>query len=133
MAGTTDHSSAGQTGPVARRPAAGRRQPAVGSGREPVSIEVGGAQPAEELSAMLISLDSFIPPDITPREIQTQAAYRLLVTSGFSGADAAGLISFVVGLPQGNSRWSLSQVNRLLFLRNLYVNTHWGRDERRPT
>lgn len=133
MAGTTDHSSAGQTGPVARRPAAGRRQPAIGSGREPVSIEVGGAQPAEELSAMLISLDSFIPPDITPRAIRTQAAYRLLVTSGFSGADAAGLISFVVGLPQGNSRWSLSQVNRLLFLRDLYANTDWGRDERRPT
>ena len=56
----------------------------------------------------------------------------MLITSGFSGQDAAGLISYVVGLPRTDGRWSLSQVNRLLFLRDLYSNTKWGVYERRP-
>ena len=74
-----------------------------------------------------------IPPDILPREIRTQAAYRLLITSGFSGQDAAGLIGYVVGLDPCKSRWSLAQVNRLLFLRALYSDSEWGETERRPT
>jgi hypothetical protein len=73
-----------------------------------------------------------IPPDIEPRELQTRAAYRLLITNGFSGQDAASLIGYVVGLPPGKSRWSLAQVNRLLFLRALYSESDWGEAERRP-
>jgi hypothetical protein len=73
-----------------------------------------------------------LPPDIVPRMLQTQAAYRLLVTSGFSTDDAAGLIGYVVGLPPTEARWSISQVNRLLFLRSLYTDTSWGEAERRP-
>jgi hypothetical protein len=48
------------------------------------------------------------------------------------GEDAAALIGYVVGLPNCDSRWSLSQVNRLLFLRALYSNNDWGEAERRP-
>jgi hypothetical protein len=73
-----------------------------------------------------------LPPDIVPRMLQTQAAYRLLVTNGFSSTDAAGLIGLVVGLPPVETRWSISQVNRLLFLRSLYTDTSWGVAERRP-
>jgi hypothetical protein len=76
------------------------------------------------------STEVMIPPDILPRLLQTQASYRLLVTSGFSSQDAAGLIGYVVGLGPCESRWSLAQVNRLLFLRDLYSNTRWGETER---
>ena len=34
--------------------------------------------------------------------------------------------------PEGESRWTLSQVNRLLYLRFLYSNSDWGEAERRP-
>ena len=114
-----------------RRPAA--RRPRSGAGRPvftPVPIEIGIA--AEPVDPEATVAAARIPPDILPRLLQTQAAYRLLITSGFSGADAAGLIGYVVGLPQGDARWTLSQVNRLLFLRSLYSNSEWGEAERRP-
>jgi len=82
--------------------------------------------------AMAAELETPIPPDVLPRLLQTQAAYRLLITSGFTGVDAAGLISYVVGLPRCDSRWSLAQVNRMLFLRSLYTDTKCGEAERRP-
>jgi hypothetical protein len=133
MAGQTDHSSTGQSGPIARRPGTGRPRQAAGRPeRAPVSIDVGGAaKPIQD------EMDAFAPvapiaPDLVPRLLQTQAAYRLLTTSGLSGPDAAGLIGYVVGLPACDSRWSLSQVNRLLFLRALYTHSDWGESERRP-
>jgi hypothetical protein len=92
-----------------------------------------GISPSEDPSATEMMVGSTpIPPDVLPRPLQTQTAYRFLVASGFSGPDAAGLISYVVGLPQGDSRWSLAQVNQLLFLRAIYLNGDWGEAERRP-
>ncbi len=90
-----------------------------------------GSEPAE---TGITSVDAVavLPPDVMPRTIQTQASYRLLVSSGLSGQDAAGLIGYVVGLPAGGSRWSLYQVNRLLFLRASYLDSAWGEAERRP-
>jgi hypothetical protein len=130
MAGKADRSSAGQTGPMPRRPAAGR--PRLGRPAfNPVPIEIGAG--AEQVDAEATApVVTHIPPDVMPRLLQTQASYRLLITSGFSSADAAGLIGYVVGLPQGDSRWTLSQVNRLLYLRSLYSSNDWGEAERRP-
>ena len=133
MAGRADQSSTGQTGPMARRPAAGRPRPSAGRpDRTSVPIEVGAAAEPVAPEKMAVAAAAPIPPDVLPRKVQTQAAYRLLITNGFSGPDAAGLISYVVGLPACNSRWSLAQVNRLLFLRALYSNSDWGEAERRP-
>ena len=132
MAGNADRSSAGQTGPMPRRRAA--RRPRSGSGRPvfaPVPVEIGIAAEPVDPEATVAAVAK-LPPDILPRLLRTQASYRLLITSGFSGADAAGLIGYVLGLPQGDSRWTLSQVNRLLFLRSLYSNSEWGETERRP-
>ena len=133
MAGQADRGSAGQTGPVARRPAAGHAQSgAPRFGRVPIPIEVEAAvQPAGPVKAET-AVAPPIPPDFLPRQLETEAAYKLLVGSGFSGQDAAALIGFVVGLPSCNSRWSLAQVNALLFLRELYSNSDWGESERRP-
>ena len=41
-----------------------------------------------------------LPPDLLPRWVQTQEAYRLLLAGGFDGADAAMLIgSIVIAIP----------------------------------
>jgi hypothetical protein len=72
-----------------------------------------------------------LPSDILPRLFETQVAYRELVERGFSEQDASGLIGYAVGLSACESRWSIGQVNRLLFLRDLYSNTGWGKSERR--
>ena len=117
---------------MARRPAAGRPRSSAGRpDRRQVPIEVGAAEPVER-DMTAASVVATIPPDTLPRMLQTQASYRLLITSGFTGQDAASLIGYVVGLPACDSRWSLTQVNRLLFLRALYSNSDWGKDERRP-
>jgi hypothetical protein len=133
MAGQADRGSTGQTGPTARRPAAGRPRSRVGRpGRIPIPVEIGAVPPQGIPGRAAVSTAELIPPDILPREIRTQAAYRLLITSGFTGQDAAGLIGYVVGLAPHNSRWTLTQVNRLLFLRALYSDSDWGESERRP-
>ena len=133
MAGKADQST-GQTGPTPRRPAAGRPRPTAGRPVfTPAPAEISAAAP-EQVETGMTSVPSVteLPPDIVPRMLQTQAAYRLLITSGFSTTDAAGLVGYVVGLPPVESRWSISQVNRLLFLRALYTDTSWGEAERRP-
>ena len=115
---------------MARRPGAGRpRSAAARPGSTAVPIEIGAAQP---ISAEIVSVPTTAPiePDILPRMLQTQAAYRLLITSGVSSQDAAGLIGYVLGLPACDSRWSLAQINRLLFLRSLYTESKWGETER---
>ena len=71
-------------------------------------------------------------PDILPRPVRTQAAYRQLVSSGLTAAQAAGLIGYVSGLSPNVSPWTMTQINRLLFLRSLYLDSEWGAEERKP-
>jgi hypothetical protein len=87
---------------------------------------------AEPADLATVSIAEKIAPDILPRLIATQASYRYLVCSGLTGPEAAGIIGYVTGLSAGCGRWSLAQVNRLLFLQNLYNRTSWGEQERRP-
>lgn len=47
----------------------------------------------------------------------TRAVYRLLLMKGMSPAEAANLTALVCGLATTDVRWSLKQVNQLLFLR----------------
>jgi hypothetical protein len=134
MAGQTDRSSAGETGPMARRPGTGRSRSAASQpGSTAVPIEIGAAAPL--IKAEIVNVPSVAPiePDILPRMLQTQAAYRLLITSGVTSQDAAGLIGYVLGIPACDSRWSLAQINRLLFLRSLYTESKWGEAERQAT
>ncbi len=79
-----------------------------------------------------LALPAPLAPDLEPRELRTQATYRLLVSSGIPSGDAAALIGYAVGLSPCHSRWSLKEINRLLFLRDLYLNSAWGESEREP-
>jgi hypothetical protein len=133
MAGQADRSAAGRTGPVSRRPAGRGRSSSNAPKLNSVPVPVGGDETAQATEAQVaLSLAAPLGPDLEPREIRTQAAYRLLVADGIAGADATALIGYVVGLSPRESRWSLKQINRLLFLRNLYSSTEWGDTERQP-
>lgn len=117
---------------MAHRPGAGRpRSMSSQSGSTAVPIGVSGAIQTGQPVA-IIQVVAPLAPDLQPRMLQTQAAYRLLVTSGISSPDAAGLIGYVLGLPKCESRWSLNQINRLLFLRSMYKDSRWGEAERQP-
>lgn len=49
----------------------------------------------------------------------TRTTFRLLLQRGLAPAEAADLTAFMCGIPVGEAHWSLQQVNRLLFLREL--------------
>jgi hypothetical protein len=95
----------------------------------PVGAEETLALPEPERKLALPAPAPLVP-DLVPRELQTRASYRLLVSSGIPSGDAAALIGLAVGLAPCQSRWSLKEINRLMFLRNLYLNSEWGEFER---
>jgi hypothetical protein len=61
----------------------------------------------------------------------TGPTFRRLTLGGLSPAEAANLTAFLCGLPLGSTGWRLSEVNRLLFLRELHRTGRLG--GQRPT
>ena len=49
----------------------------------------------------------------------TRAVYRLLLMRGLTPPEASSLTAFLCGLPTTDLKWSLKQVNQLLFLRRM--------------
>ncbi|MEA2609448.1 MAG: hypothetical protein QOJ75_1691 [Chloroflexota bacterium] len=48
------------------------------------------------------------------------ATFRLLQNKGLTPGEAASLTAFMCGLPTSDLRWSLRQINQMLFLQRLY-------------
>lgn len=140
MAGQADNRSADKTGSPVRRSASRSRlghKPAqlaaVPMGPETApSVPIANPAAEEAMPDTAVTTQVPLAPDILPRLIATQASYRYLVSSGLTGAEAAGVIGYVTGISSATGRWSLSQINRFLFLRNMYSETAWGNEERRP-
>ena len=57
--------------------------------------------------------------------IPTRATYRLLLMRGLEPAEAANLTAYLSGIAVAGTAWSIGEVNRLLFLRNLARSGHW--------
>jgi hypothetical protein len=55
-----------------------------------------------------------------------RAVWRLLQMKGMSPDEAANLTAFLYGLPTSDLRWSLSQLNQLLFLRSMRQTGRFG-------
>ena len=55
-----------------------------------------------------------------------RAVWRLLQMKGMTPDEAANLTAFLYGLPTADLRWSLAQLNELLFLRQLRQSGHFG-------
>ena len=71
------------------------------------------------------------PPEKT--RPQTRSTYRSLVTRGFAPDEAASLTAFLCGIPIADVRWSLRQVNELLFLRAMAQAGRFGSSDGGPT
>jgi hypothetical protein len=57
----------------------------------------------------------------TPR-----ATFWHLQQKGLTPGEAASLTAFMCGLPTADLRWSLIQINHMLFLQRLYQLGHFG-------
>ena len=55
-----------------------------------------------------------------------RAVWRLLQMKGMTPDEAANLTAFLYGLPTADLRWSLRQLNQLLFLRQLRQSGRFG-------
>ena len=62
----------------------------------------------------------------TQEALHTRATYRTLLLKGMAPDEAANLTAYMAGIPIGESHWTLSQVNQLLFLRQLQRTGRFG-------
>jgi hypothetical protein len=60
-----------------------------------------------------------VSPDSTP-ELRTRSTYRSLIIRGLAPDEAANLTAYLAGIGVGGSRWTLRQINQLLFLRQMH-------------
>jgi len=98
----------------------------------PIGIDPSAPIPEPLADETVVKVASAMAPDVLPRIVKTQASYRQLVSSGLTGAEAAGLIGYVSGLPTNVSPWAMTQIHQLPFLRALYNEARWGEAERKP-
>lgn len=56
----------------------------------------------------------------------TRPVYRLLLMKGLTPSEAANLTAYICGLSTADPRWSLKQVNQLLFLRSMRQSGRFG-------
>jgi hypothetical protein len=64
---------------------------------------------------------------LTPEQhLITRSTYRNLLVRGLAPEEAANLTAFMCGIPIAEVRWSLRQVNQLLFLRRLAATGRFG-------
>ena len=133
MAGKADHPSTGGTGRTEGRPTPARGRGARSHATSvPIGIDSAAPISDPQTDEAIVAVAAPLPPDVLPRKIRTQACYRQLVSSGLSGAEAAGLIGYVSGLSSSVGPWSLNQVNRMLFLRALYLGDRLGQSGEKP-
>jgi hypothetical protein len=62
----------------------------------------------------------------TRQALHTAATYRVLLLKGMAPEEAANLTAYMAGIPIGESNWTLNQVNKLLFLRQMKLTGRFG-------
>jgi len=61
-----------------------------------------------------------------------RAVWRLLQMKGMTPDEAASLTAFLYGLPTADLRWTLPQLNQLLFLREMRQSGRFRGDDGGP-
>lgn len=69
------------------------------------------------------------PDPETPRAVATRATYRLLMMRGLAPDEAANLTAYMCGLPVADGHWTIAEINRLLFLRELNRSGRFGESD----
>lgn len=105
----------------ARREHPGRRRSSRGDSSWP-AIATASAAASGSVTATTSSPDS---PASTV-ELRTRATYRNLLMRGLAPEEAANLTAFMAGIAVGDARWTLRQINQLLFLREMNRTGHFA-------
>ena len=61
-----------------------------------------------------------IPPALPDLSQATRQTFRALLRKGLTIGEASNLTAYLCGIPLNDVQWSLAQVNRLLFIRELH-------------
>jgi hypothetical protein len=100
---------------------------AAGSGAEPIGHPSPGIPRDQSIPLGMPATPEAVPsPSATP---SPWAIWRLIQMKGMSPDEAANLTAFLYGLPTADLRWSLPQLNQLLFLRQLRQAGRFGRTD----
>jgi hypothetical protein len=59
-------------------------------------------------------------------DVQTHKTVRLLTLRGLEATEATNLTAYLCGIAVGNGSWKLSEINKLLFLRDLSRRGQFG-------
>ena len=84
---------------------------------------IGAASAAASGSATATTTSPVSPA--TTAELRTRATYRNLLMRGLAPDEAANLTAFLAGIAIGETRWTLRQINQLLFLREMNRTGHF--------
>jgi hypothetical protein len=82
-----------------------------------------------EVITSTVSLPPAASPSPTPAPTPAptpRAVSRLLQMKGMTPDEAANLTAFLYGLPTADLRWTISQLNELLFLRQMRQSGRFG-------
>ena len=81
---------------------------------------------AAGVAATSVTLPPTIPtPDASEAPYRT---YRALLRKGLTIAEASNLTAYLCGIPLNDVQWTLAQVNKLLFVRELHRAGRIGED-----
>jgi hypothetical protein len=87
---------------------------------------MGRSVAAAGVAASSVTLPPTIPtPDASEAPYRT---YRALLRKGLTIAEASNLTAYLCGIPLNDVQWSLAQVNKLLFVRELHRSGRIGED-----
>ena len=111
-------------GPAQRGSRARGRSPhRASSARSAAAVSMAGPGSA---ATTLAPSESSTPDRAETTQPVTSSTYRHLVTRGLAPDEAATLTAFMCGIPIGEARWSIRQVNQLLFLKALVETGRFG-------
>lgn len=69
-----------------------------------------------------------VPPTSPDAAHAPYSTYRALLRKGLTISEASNLTAYLCGIPLNDVQWSLAQVNKLLFVRELHRTGRIGED-----
>lgn len=99
------------------------------SSRPASAVALVGVASAAGPGSEVITSTTSQAPAMTPAAAPApspRAVWRLLQMKGMTPDEAANLTAFMYGLPTADVRWSLPQLNQLLFLRQMRQSGRFG-------
>jgi hypothetical protein len=70
-------------------------------------------------SGSVTAITTPVSTPVSTPELATRATYRNLIIRGLAPDEAANLTAWIAGIDVTESRWTLREVNELLFLREM--------------